>query len=484
MNQEKLYHEAKSDRLSLFDKEGNKTYVMKKLEEIYHRGQYGVFNLLTDKTNTPLGLSSKTVWELVHGKKKKSIRRDHFEYLIKEFEFPTNVNSCISNIPEQYVSSDIDRNIIYVQLLDDEGKPTGYLEDIRKHHHRTAVGETRLLRDKKDIPVGLNKTRIKNWLQGRLRSAQLNHVNYVLDLWETFPDADMRIPITPEIRDKLLGLVLNTNIKAKTFIKETRGRAPKNFKSIEIASWIDGKAKSASRIHLEFFMNELENIQKCRKKFVVISTDVRNQMLFEQQRTRISSTALLKEQNDLPEGLIKSWVAGWLSGRIVMAEEFHLDYVLKKWQEIPSMSSYYTKPSGKPSHEKMPRTKRSIPVMEEISEEVRELLRSKFGRGAMTARVFIKRFSPVPHGLTERSLSCWMSGAIKKARKSQLTFVLDNLDKLPNLLNTDNKINKIPLLVNRVTINEKEILEMKSHQKRTGIGSHILLKNAEAIPEG
>lgn len=77
---DKLTHETKLEMLSLFDEDGNKTYVMKKLEELYHKGKYGPFDLLMNKTNAPLGLSSKMVWELVHGKKKKVILYLNLDY--------------------------------------------------------------------------------------------------------------------------------------------------------------------------------------------------------------------------------------------------------------------------------------------------------------------------------------------------------------------------------------------------------------------
>lgn len=463
------YHKEKSQMITLIDGQGNKTPEMKQLEDIYLKGNYGAFNLLSGKACVPLGLSSKGVWELVHGKKKKSIRKDYMDYLIGEF------------VKKEELADH------EVQLIDAEGNPTKYLEEIRHHHNRTAVGTISLLRNKSELPRGLTPSQIEGWIAGKTKIAQLENVNYVLELWRSLPDADIRIPITDQMKIKLLGLIRDANVKTKTFIKETKGRAPNNLVSAEINSWISGTAKSASAIHWDFFINELENILKQRKNFIAISDATRQKLLFEKKRTGISPKALLREQTDLPDGMIKSWVAGWLSGVIDMAEESHLNYVLKKWQELPQVKPYYRQSTKPASHERMPRMKRSA-LTEEITEEVRGLLQSKFNQGTITAKSFLRRFSPVPDGLTENTLSRWVNGSAKKARKEHLTFVLEHLGKVPVLSQEDTQkfesIKKFSSHINREIINEKDVLEIKLHQARTGVGATKLLKNAKNIPEG
>lgn len=267
-----------------------------------------------------------------------------------------------------------------------------------------------------------------------------------------------------------------------------KGKAPKGITAGEVNHWLSEESRTAVAHHLDFFINELENIIKLRKNFIVISDDIRHQLVFEKERTGVSPKALLSEQNDLPAGMIKKWVSGWVSGTIGMAEEEHINYVLRKWRELPQISQYYRRTTHIKSHEKMPRVKRAAPILEEITEEVRGLIHSKFNQGSITAKSFLRRFAPVPDGLTENTLSRWVSGLAKKANRSHLTFVLEHLEKLPDVVSEDThkfeSIKKISTHKNRELIKEEDVSEIKMHQNRTGVGAVQLLRNAPRMPEG
>lgn len=546
----------KVKNIPLIDERGKATLHLERLRKLFTHESYGPYNILLDKNNVPAGLSSRKIWEALHGKSIKFMREDHFEYLLKEFESssetihssyvpersfrllskegepteyleklrnlkkvkgigsnqllgksadapaglnPRKLNNYLLGririIPLEHflylvatweTLPDVGSSAEYVQLLDGDGNDTDVLKEIKEHHARTGVGSYGLLKYRHDIPQGLTKAKIDNWIHGNTRYAQQDYIQYVSRLWRALPDAEKRTPITPEIRSKLIALVRDTNIKAPTFIRETKGRAPEGLQAAEISGWLNRNVKTATSNHLEFFLNELENILKCQKTFVKISPEIRSELLFEKRRTGVSPKALLRKQTDLPDGFIKSWVSGWLSRKIEGADEVHLDYVLKKWREIPDAGSYSAPPTEKISHVKMPRVKRSAPVMKELTGEMKEYLKSKFM--IVTMKSFLRRFSPVPDGLNVSTISRWMSSAAKKADKTQLDFVLNKLSEIPNE-SQDSKtslkdIKNASPRINRATIGEDDIKEMKEHQARTGVGGIRLLRNAKDTPEG
>lgn len=62
------------------------------------------------------------------------------------------------------------------------------IEEMLYHKNRTGVGGTVLLKTASNIPEGLSANMINSWVSGYVKTAEVRHVVYVIDLWRLIPD--------------------------------------------------------------------------------------------------------------------------------------------------------------------------------------------------------------------------------------------------------------------------------------------------------
>jgi hypothetical protein len=250
MPQENLYHKEKSPMISLIDDDGKKTSEMKMLEDIYHKGKYGVFDLLAGKEDTPLGLSSKRVWELVHGKKKKLIRKDHFDYLVREF-------------PIKGKFSDPDNLIIITPEI---------IQELEYHRIRSGISAGMLLKMSSESPKGLSRNIISDWTKGITKKAIRQNVEFVLEKWKELPDsyffskknskqtADCfersLIELAPDFKERLSEYISNSGLSLLGVLKSWRP-LPSHLDLEVVSGWMSGDIKRATPEHIDFVIEKI-----------------------------------------------------------------------------------------------------------------------------------------------------------------------------------------------------------------------------------
>lgn len=236
--------------ISLFDEEGNKTSTLKKLEAIYRKGGYGPFDLFSKKENVPLGLSSKRVWELVHKKNRKFIRKDHLDYLIHEF------------ITKTKFSDPNDLMIITPDII----------QELEYHRVRTGLSAAMLLKISSECPKDLTKKIIADWIDGITKKATRQNVDFVLKNWKSQPTdykiADRYnnpteeklsrslIEITPDFRSVLTEYVSSSGLSLFGILKKWRP-LPNHLALEVVAGWISGSIARATYDHIAFVKNKI-----------------------------------------------------------------------------------------------------------------------------------------------------------------------------------------------------------------------------------
>lgn len=142
------------------------------------------------------------------------------------------------------------------------------LSEIQEHIDRTLVGPHLLLtKASKSIPEGLSAHTLENWLYKRCETARADFVEFVLEEWRALPDGDLTGPL------------------------------PRNRQVI------------------------------AKPGYVEITPEIRSELETYRQAKLIPGR-LLKECDDVPDGLQPSMISAWVNGSGKTAKEVHLKFVL------------------------------------------------------------------------------------------------------------------------------------------------------------
>lgn len=136
------------------------------------------------------------------------------------------------------------------------------IAELSEHQARTGVGPTKLLKNTRHKrPDGLRAHIISNWIEGKNKTLRKDHLEYVLKLWNSFPDGPNRIQITPKIKEELCKHRNRTGIGSHA-ITTISDDCPKGLTSGIIQYWLDGSIKTARKEHLDYILclwNTLED---------------------------------------------------------------------------------------------------------------------------------------------------------------------------------------------------------------------------------
>ncbi|WP_159807585.1 hypothetical protein [Litoreibacter roseus] len=246
---------------------------------------------------------------------------------------------------------------------------------LRAEKHRTQSGSITLLKSTQSVPERLSGAIIDGWISGRTRTAQREHLEFVLQAYRALPDgaggpnkpingAKSRVRITNAMRSKL------AKIHAVAPSNYLRKASP-DLTPVKIAHILSGRNKSISREAWTFFQEmsnrtldqanssttpdlSLDTIEPPRarqplknkiRKFVggieyVEITEQRYNLLHrEVRRTLVSPRNLLKSLTDSPTGFRATTAMGWYWGKLRSAERAHWNYLLERYAELPDRNS-------------------------------------------------------------------------------------------------------------------------------------------------
>ncbi len=140
------------------------------------------------------------------------------------------------------------------------------------------MGPQAMLRGAYDKPPGLNARMVTSWIEGKAKTADPDHLHYVLSRWHDVPDrSELRADLHPGV------------------LRRQRYRRPRIALTEERLAFL-----KAERV-----------------------------------RTGIGPTRLLKFADDVPHGLNANMLTNWLMGQNSKVREDHYAYVLDLWASLP-----------------------------------------------------------------------------------------------------------------------------------------------------
>lgn len=118
-----------------------------------------------------------------------------------------------------------------------------------------------------------------------------------------------------------------------------------------ITSWLDGKVKTADPEHLRYVLRRWQNVperaeltrdlhpgirrQRYRKPRIELNEERIAFLKSERTRTGVGPTRLLKDADDIPDGLSVNTLTNWLMGQNRQVRKDHFEYVLDLWACLP-----------------------------------------------------------------------------------------------------------------------------------------------------
>ncbi len=394
-----------------------------------------------------------------------------------------------------------------------------YLEKLKAHRERTGYSTMALLRDRKDIPKGLNSAIISSWLTERVKTAKPEHCAYVLQCYETLSDMEKTqrkarrrahqrlhskdyIPVVAAedyfvIDDETLRELKKYHqiklLPSRVF--RTRPPDPMNPEPIIVSQLIRGRTKNATQHDLNFVLDLCRGVYaEISKPPVKIGDDILGEMEDHIERTWVSAKELFKNAQYMPFQLRSNMIQAWISKDMDHALEYHLHRVIERWRSLPDQKKgivfdipplplaqrqYYSV-----RRLNAPRTrprKKRVPIQESFLNE----LKAQRLRTGVASVALLSRREDVPRGLNPAIINTWLMKNARSAYPSYMRYVLKVYKTLPdcdiarNQARFDNYNRKNPLP--RVPIDRALLLQ---HKKRTGLGAVRLLKKQQDIPMG
>lgn len=292
--------------------------ILKALENDRKRTGVGSVQLLKDAKNVPLYLTPKHIESWLSGRV-KTAPKEHLDYVLEQW----------SHLPQWEFLSVTHEHV----------------QEMKAQFKRSKVGPMALLKNIPDKPDGLEYYTIEAWLNGRSRTARKDHLNFVMASWSALPAAysvkhvaSGYAEITAAQRERLLALKDKTGLAPNALMRGAKD-APPGLHSNKIKAWMTGSIKTARPEDLDYVFKRWEALPSKEKDYIFIGEEELDALRGQRDRTGFGSTKLLKQSDDVPQGLRASLVESWLTGRTVRAKREYLEFVLSAYKKLPDLKS-------------------------------------------------------------------------------------------------------------------------------------------------
>lgn len=107
-----------------------------------------------------------------------------------------------------------------------------------------------------NIPIGLTDEKIRTWLSGRSRSAPKWHVDFVLDMWRSYPDVEIinfrnKNGEVLSVIEELENLRIKTGVSPEILL-QSREDVPEGLSSSMVRGWLAGGIGKAKKHHVNY----------------------------------------------------------------------------------------------------------------------------------------------------------------------------------------------------------------------------------------
>ncbi len=291
------------------------------------------------------------------------------------------------------------------------------LKELRDLRKKTFTEPGALLSDAKSLPLGLTVCKVENWLKGLLKTAQEDHLEFVIKEWKKLPQTRVHPfktnhkPITPQILEHLKGLKKETGVDTCALLHGRNNEIPEGLNSAVINTWLRGKAKIAKREHLNYVIRLWEEIEHNKHRWVTVTKKQLEHFHHHRVRTGVEPSTLLRISATPPYKLDIKLLSRIITGNTRCVRENHLEYIIMAWEAL----------SDRTVNNKITPLCR-VQGRVKITEETHNKLKKYHDLNWLPGFIF-KGAVDVPDGLSSWTISSWLSKASATAHKEHLEWV-------------------------------------------------------------
>ena len=268
--------------------------------------------------------------------------------------------------------------------------------------------------------------------------------------------------ITLELISELKAELRRTGLGPHAILRGTRHHRPKGVNTHLINNWLNGSAKTAYRVQVDF-------VKQCWASFpdkedVWLDLDDRKRQLLKKKlkETGLSVNRLFSMRADLPQGLNWKILHSYFAPSRPKIKKEYYQYILKVCEE--------NKDSGYMA----------------ISKAFREKLKAEITRTGVKPLTLIKALKKKNEAIKVQAftISAWISSRTEVADQSEMNWVLS----LYAALSDRQVVQPVAIPIGKheglSPISEEELELMRQYKQVAGILPGFIFMNAEGVPEG
>ncbi len=232
----------------------------------------------------------------------------------------------------------------------------------------------------------------------------------------------MKRPITPAELERIKNLKEETGVGTVALLRGRRNEMPHGLNSGKLETWLNGSSKVAKPEHVEYVLELWEKIAREKKGWVEITKDQIEHIQHHRARSGVDPAMLLRISKNPPDSLNAYMISQIITGTVIRAREYHLDFLIKAWEELPDRDE-----SKQDENKTEPLGRAGGNV--KITEETHNKLKKYHNLNWLPGFIF-KGAVDVPDGLSSGTISSWLSKASTTAHKEHLEWVFTRCEDL------------------------------------------------------
>lgn len=273
----------------------------------------GPRKLLAGAVDIPDGLTEAVIWHwLTNPREAKRARRGHFKYVCKRWrELPNHAYPAYISKERVSVTPEARAELCRLQT-------------------ETRIGTSVLLRGATDKPAGLTGAKVKQWMDGAVKTSPPGHLEYVLKRWRKIPK---RIALTTELIEPLRALQSQTGIGAWALLRGACDM-PDKLSPTVVSSWLGNRTKNARKDHYDYVLRRWKDLAKLGRHLIMLDNERLTVLRRQYERSGIHPNELFHHTKALPDGLTPVMITNWLRGNARRIRQDHYEYVLRHWRAV------------------------------------------------------------------------------------------------------------------------------------------------------
>lgn len=292
--------------------------------------------------------------------------------------------------------------------------------ELKAELRRTGLGPQAILRGTRNSrPKALNSTLVKRWLSGSAESAEKEHVEFMRQLWASFPDKEAAwVMLTDNNRKLLQRKIRETGLSAYKLFSE-RKDLPKGFNPKHTHNYFTLNRSKIEKPYYDYILK----VAKANKGkgYIPVSEQFLWQLNLEIQRTGIPTTTLINSlKKNGEEVKVNAYtITAWLSGRTKLADRSEMNWVLKQYAAL----------SNKKIRKPIATISRYDGLSPIAAVDLKKMRQYREVLGILPGKVFDETKN-IPEGLNTNTVSNWLNGHTQTANPDAIKWVLKRCREL------------------------------------------------------